>query len=182
LKPPCEAKHSIGLLHQGSYWFRPRQWWSSPGQTYALAADIIKRTCERAIDDHSEGLEIIGQVGSASPQNELNYLAFEAFTWHPEQTMDEWFHRRLASLYGDSGRARRFYQLVSDEGLSPDALRGAIREVELVRRKLTDARQARRWGDLAQELARRLALVKCGRTKPFGPGRLEGVEDVRIEF
>ena len=182
LKPPDGAQHSIGLLHQGSYWSGPRQWWGSPGQTYALVADIIQRTCARAIDDDSEGLEIIGQIGSTSPQNELNYLAFEAFTWHPEQTMDEWFNQRLARLYGGSDRAHRFYELASDDTVSADALRGAIQEVEQARQRLTDPRQARRWGYLAQELARRLALVQAGRTKPFGPGPLEGVEDVRIEF
>ena len=43
-------------------------------------------------------------------------------------------------------------------------------------------RQTRRWGNLAKELARRAALVKAGNVKPFGPGPLQGVENLKIEF
>jgi len=182
LKPPAGAKHSIGLLHQGSYWFGPRQWWNSPGQTYALIPDIIQQTCSRAIDDGSEGLEIVGQIGSASPQNDLNYLAFEEFTWHPKATMEQWVEKRLAVLYGDAKLAKRFLQLVGDETTSPEAIEAARTEADQIAARLTDPRQTRRWGNLAKELARRAALVKAGNVKPFGPGPLQGVENLKIEF
>jgi hypothetical protein len=182
LKPPEGARHSIGLLHQGSYWYAPKQWWGSPGQTYALVPDIIQRACARAIDDASEGLEIIGQIGPVSPQNELNYLAFEEFTWHPKLAKEQWIEKRLAPVYGDPTLARRFLQLVGDETTSRESIDAARTEAGQIAARLTDPRQVRRWNDLARELARRRALIEAGMTKPYGPGPLQGVEDVVIKF
>ena len=181
LKPPAGARHSIGLLHQGSYWYTPRQWWGSPGQTYALIPDIIQKACARAIDDGSEGLEIVGQIGSASPQNEMNYLAFEAFTWNPKLSWDEWFARRLPAIYGSEELARAFYELLADETVSTEAIEAARTKALSVAAELRDPRQVNRWKNLAEELRRRSALVKAGLTKPFGPGPLEGVEDVQLD-
>jgi hypothetical protein len=182
LKPPAGAKHSIGLLHQGSYWFGPRQWWGSPGQTYALVADIIRIACARAIDDKSEGLEIVGQIGSSSPANELNYLAFEAFTWNPRLSLDAWIDDRLAPLYGGSKRARRFYELAGDDTVVAQRLENAVQEAREIAQALSDPRQQRRWNNLVRELKRRQALAKAGQTKPFGPGSLAGVEELKIDF
>lgn len=182
LKPPRGAKHSIGLLHQGSYWSGPRQWWGSPGQTYALIADLIRITCARAGDDASEGLEIVGQIGSASPQNELNYLALESFTWNPKLSMKDWMEHRLAPIYGGPDLAGRFYELAGDETKEAGPVEAAAKEARGVADRLKDPRQVRRWLNLSRELARRHALIKAGKTQPFGPGRLEGVEDLQIAF
>ncbi len=182
LKPPVGATHSIGLLHQGSYWSQPRQWWGSPGQTYALIPDIIQQTCARAIEDASEGVVIVGQVGAASPQNDLNYLAFEDFTWNPRLSWDDWFANRLPAIYGSEQLARRFYELAGDETQSIEALESAREEALELATELEDPRQIRRWKNLAEELRRRLALVNAGMTQPYGPGPLEGIEDVQLDY
>ncbi len=180
LKPPPGAKHSIGLLHQGSFWDGPKQWWGSPGQTYALVPEIIQKACARAIKDESEGLEIVGQIGIASPQNELNYLAFEEFTWHPQQTMEGWIANRLPPLYGGVEKARRFIAIVSDATTDSDAIAQGQKEAEATASALTDPRQARRWSNLAMELSRRLDLAKLRRTKPFGPGPIPELQDLVV--
>lgn len=182
LKPPAGDEHAIGLLHQGSFWAGPTQWWGSPGQTYALVTDVIQRACARAIEDRSEGLEIVAQIGSVSPQNELNYLAFEEFTWHPKETVDEWIAKRLPPLYGGVERARRFYALVSDTTTDADVIEKARQEAEATAKTLTDPRQAQRWRNLATELSRRHALAKAGKTKAFGPGALQGVQDLSVPW
>ncbi len=184
LRPPAGARHSIGLLHQGSYWFGPAQWWGSPGQTYALIADVIQRTCARAFQDRSEGLEIVGQVGTASPQNELNYLAFEEFTWNPHQTLDGWITQRLPAIYGGAALARRFYDLTADPTTDPARIEAARDEANRTAEQLRDPRQARRWRQLATELGRRLALARAGKTKPYGPvaGSLEDAKDLSVPW
>lgn len=60
------------------------------GGTYSLVSNLIQQTRHRAIDDQSEGLQIMGQIGAASPQNELNYLALEAFSWNPQLDYQTW--------------------------------------------------------------------------------------------
>ena len=182
LKAPAGAQHSIGLLHQGSYWHTPSTWWASPGASYALIAELIQRTCKRANQDGSEGLEIVGHYGPASPQNELNYLAFEAFTWNPNLTLDQWFDNKLPNIYGSSALARQYYSLLSSATTDSEQLQKDINTAKEVAQKLTDARQAKRWNSLVRELSRRHALAAKGLAKPFGPGPLEGVEDVTIQF
>lgn len=182
LKPPAGTRSSIGLLHQGSFWDGPKQWWGSPGQTYALVPEVIQRACARAIKDDSEGLEVVGQVGPASPQNELNYLAFAEFAWHPTETVDGWVTKRLPPLYGGVEKARRFVALVSDATTDAATIAKAQKEAEATAAGLPDPRQARRWRNLGRELARRQALAAAGKTKGFGPQAIEGLQDVVVPW
>ena len=128
-----------------------------------MVTDLIQQTCQRAILDKSEGLQIVGQIGVASPQNELNYLAFEEFTWHPTETLEGWKSKRLPPLYGGVEKARRFLALVSDTTTDPTIIAKAHKEAETTATALTDPRQVRRWRNLALELSRRLALVTAGK-------------------
>lgn len=170
LRAPAGTNHSVGLLHQGSHWDVQRQWWGASaksdnafGGTYSLVTDLIQQTCQRAILDKSEGLQIVGQIGVASPQNELNYLAFEEFTWHPTETLDGWLTKRLPPLYGGVEKARRFFALVSDTTTDPTIIAKSHKEAEAAATSLTDPRQVRRWRNLALELSRRLALATAGK-------------------
>jgi hypothetical protein len=166
LRPPAGTNHSVGLLHQGSHWDVKRQWWGesdkSPvafGGTYSLICDLIWQTCRRAIEDGSEGLQIVGQIGIASPQNELNYLALEAFSWNPRLDYDTWIDQDLAPLYGGPKLSRRYFELVSSTTRQPEDIASHLREARQIFEKTADPRQARRWANLISELTRRQALT-----------------------
>ena len=167
LRPPAGTNHSVGLLHQGSHWDVRRQWWGESdksdkafGGTYSLVSDLIQQTCQRAIEDQSEGLQIVGQIGAASPQNELNYLALEAFSWNPQLDYQTWIDQELAPLYGGPKLSRRYYEIVSSITKDPLDIANHLREAEQNRAKAADPRQAWRWGNLLAELRRRQALVR----------------------
>jgi hypothetical protein len=119
---------------------------------------LIQQTCQRAIADESEGLEIVGQIGPTSPQNELNYLALEAFSWDPTLDYQTWIDRDLAPLYGGPELLRRYYELVSDITRRPEQIEGDLQEARQVIAILRDRRQARRWTNLTVELQRRHGL------------------------
>ncbi|GDY10646.1 MAG: hypothetical protein DWI21_08900 [Planctomycetota bacterium] len=166
LRPPTGTNHSVGLLHQGSHWDVKRQWWGESdksavafGGTYSLVSDLIQQTCHRAIADQSEGLQIIGQIGAASPQNELNYLALEAFSWNPQLDYQTWIDRELAPLYGGPKLSRRYYELVSNITKLPQEIASDIQEAQQTHTQMSDPRQARRWANLISELRRRQTLT-----------------------
>jgi hypothetical protein len=166
LRPPTGTKHSIGLLHQGSHWDVKRQWWGESaksdvafGGTYSLITDLIRQACHRAIKDQSEGLQIIGQIGPASPQNELNYLALEAFSWNPHLDHQTWIDRELAPLLGGPKLSRRYFELVSNVTTNPQEIASNLQEAQQTLTHFTDSRQARRWSNLVAELRRRQALL-----------------------
>lgn len=167
LRPPTGTNHSIGLLHQGSHWDVKRQWWGESdksavafGGTYSLICDLIQQTCHRAIADQSEGLQIIGQIGAASPQNELNYLALEAFSWNPQLDYQTWIDQELAPLYGGPMLSRRYFELVSNTTKQPAEIASDLHEAQQHHAKIADPRQARRWANLISELRRRQALTR----------------------
>ena len=165
LRPPVGTNHSVGLLHQGSHWDVKRQWWGesdkSPvafGGTYSLVCDLIQQTCRRAVEDQSEGLQIIGQIGIASPQNELNYLALEAFSWNPQLDYNAWIDVELAPLFGGPNLSRRYFELISSTTKQPQGIANDLEEAQQILARITDSRQARRWMKLVSELRRRAAI------------------------
>lgn len=89
------------------------------GGTYSLVSNLIQQTRHRAIDDQSEGLQIMGQIGVASPQNELNYLALEAFSWNPQLDYQTWIDQELAPLYRGPMLSQRYYDIVSSVTKDP---------------------------------------------------------------
>lgn len=165
LHAPAGTQHSVGLLHQGSHWDVKRQWWGKSaesenafGGTYSLVSDLIQQTCQRATQDQSEGIQIVGQIGAASPQNELNYLALEAFSWNPRLDYRTWIDRELAPLYGGPDLSRSFYEIVSNDTQDAPRIARDLRLAQQTLAKLADPRQARRWSNLVLELRRRQAL------------------------
>jgi hypothetical protein len=172
LRPP--TKHSVGLLHQGSQWMaadsrRPHGsdvWWTkSPrgnntGERYVEISELIRYTCQRCAEEGLEGLEILGEVSDASPANEVNYLAFEEFTWHPRKTMDEFVRDRLSHVYGSLEDARRFLAIVRSSERNLSTLTKDLHLAdETSNNRQFNARQRRRWTNLRAELARRISLL-----------------------
>jgi hypothetical protein len=164
LRPP--TKHSIGLLHQGSQWHGSDVWWTrSPrsngtGERYVDISELIRYTCSRCAEEGLEGLEILGEVSDASPANELNYLAFEEFTWHPKKSMDDFVRDRLARAYGSVEDARRFLRMArSTEKSLPALVKDLNTAEEISTNRQFNSRQRRRWANLKAEVARRISLL-----------------------
>ncbi len=163
-KPPATtAKDQIGLLHHGSLWgspVDPARWWAtSPATTGAWNDEystLFPFVCGRTAQAKMGGIAITGQNGNQCPQHDLNYLAFEYFSWHPERTYDDFKRDRLAPSFGGSERVDLYLKLLRDTSKAPveiEALRS--RAVETSKAKDLDVRQRTRWVNLAGELARR---------------------------
>ena len=163
VKPP--TCHSIGLLHQGSQWWGGARWWSATawgndvGARYEEMVETIRYTAQRVFEEGLEGVEILGEVSPTSPQNELNYLAFEEFCWHPHRSVQEFIDQRLNRFYGNRELGRRFVETVLADERTPRELRRRQAEaLDLAEDRSLTPEQRERWGDLARELARRLAI------------------------
>lgn len=159
-------KHAIGLLHQGSSDVGSELWWTrsardnNTGERFVEISELIRYTCQRCAEEGLEGVEITGEVGDGSPANELNYLALEEFSWHPHRPMREFVRSRLANLYGGPEEAERYVSLVRT---SEPSVAGLLKQTglacEISRNRQFNARQRRRWENLASDLARRASLV-----------------------
>lgn len=164
VRPPTQ--NSIGLIHQGSVVWKGSHWWSATswgndtGGRYDEVVDIVHYTAQRCKEEGLQGMEMMGEVSPTSPQNELNYLALEEFSWHPDRSMNEFIETRLSRFYGGRRLAKQFVTLVISDENDPKALirhYGHAQEVAADRALSTQQRE--RWGNLAREIARRLSLV-----------------------
>jgi hypothetical protein len=170
-KPPTAAfADHIGLLHHGSLWGAPveaARWWTGPGAMLDDCSTVIQFVCGRVKSCGLPGLVIKGQTGVASPANELNYLAFEYFSWHPDRTYEQFLDDRLTACYGGTDRARLFLKLLRNTTK-------VVGQIETDRQTAAgmaaasdlDLRQRARWRNLADELTRRLSLLPPPTTSP----------------
>jgi len=123
-------------------------------------SELIRYTCTRCAEEGLEGLEIQGEVSDDSPANELNYLAFEEFTWHPRLSMDDFVKNRLSPIYGSHEDAQRFIKMVrSTERSLPSLLKDLHQADEISNNRQFNSRQRQRWANLRSELARRISLL-----------------------
>src|SRR5262249_16923389 len=102
------------------------------------------------------GLVITGQTGSQFPAHELNYLALEYFSWHPERTYEQFQRDRLEPCYGGAERAALFLKLLHNTAKTPADIEVVRLQAELAGPASDlDMRQRARWANLTAELARR---------------------------
>ena len=165
LRPP--TKHSIGLIHQGT-WEAPTRWWSKAGklinvdamQRYEPVVELLHYAARRSQEEGLEGLVFGGETSSAVAAADLNYLALEEFTWHPSRDWEEFTQGRLARVYGNCERARLFLNLLESPEREPKKLSNAYwQATEQSEDRALSPRQKQRWRNLAYEMARRLALA-----------------------
>ena len=102
LKPP--TRHNLGYLH----------WCNTSTKTEDnFYLTEVQQICRQAAAIGFEGLDTYGELPDTRPNAELFYLAWEAFLWQPEMTLDEFIDRRLARLYGGSKPARELLKLLA---------------------------------------------------------------------
>lgn len=98
------AHHNLGYLH----------WCNSSTHTqddFYLAE--IQAICRQAAGVGFEGLDTYGELSDQLPNAEIFYLAWEAFLWQPEMSIDEFLDRRLGRLYGGPDAARRLLEIIA---------------------------------------------------------------------
>jgi len=97
------ARHNVGYLH----------WCNSSTHTENdFYLDQIRRICQAAATVGFEGLDTYGELSDERPNAEIFYLAWEAWLWNPDMTVEEFVDRRLGRLYGGSAAARRLLEII----------------------------------------------------------------------
>ncbi len=101
LKPP--TRHNVGYLH----------WCNTSTNTEDnFYLREVQQICQMAAGAEFEGLDTYGELPDTRPNAELFYLAWEAFLWQPDMSLDEFIERRLGRLYGGSRAARALVELM----------------------------------------------------------------------
>lgn len=97
------ARHSLGYLH----------WCNVSSRTeHDFYLDRIRSICRNAAAAGFEGLDFYGELSDERPNAEMGYLAWEAFLWNPDMTLDEFADQRLARLYGGQQAARALLEII----------------------------------------------------------------------
>jgi hypothetical protein len=149
------ARHNLGYLH----------WCNSSTNTqddFYLAE--IQAICRQAAGVGFEGLDTYGELSDQLPNAEIFYLAWEAFLWQPEMSIDEFLDRRLGRLYGGPAAARRLLEIIA---LVRNKAQRETGEHCLQARQLAVAARAaaapggrRRWDRLVAYLDRQVGAVE----------------------
>ena len=97
------ARHDLGYLH----------WCNRSTHTEDdFYLDRVRDICRNAAAAGIEGLDTYGELSPARPNVELFYLAWEAFLWDPEMTIEAFIAGRMARLYGGAGPARALLDVI----------------------------------------------------------------------
>ncbi|MFN0054275.1 MAG: hypothetical protein ACKV0T_19030 [Planctomycetales bacterium] len=168
--PRSRFRDEIGLLHHGSVWgtpMDPARWWSSPGAWNDEYSTLFPFICRRIAQARLGGLVITGQTGNQCPAHELNFVALEYFSWHPERSYEEFQRDRLNPLYGGAARSQLYLKLVRSTTKVVSELQRECAQARHESQAIDlDVRQRARWENLAGELVRRdklaLALANQG--------------------
>jgi hypothetical protein len=164
-KPPAASfKEHVGLLHHGSIWglpVDPARWWASPGAWADEYSTILPFVSQRAASSGVNGIVITGQTGAQFPVHDLNYVALEYFTWHPDRSYQQFRKDRLDVCYGGADRADLFLKLLRGTSKLPAEIEaGRQQAIQAGAAKDLDVRQHARWKNLADELARRKSMAE----------------------
>ena len=91
------TRHNVGYLH----------WCNRSTHTEDdFYLGRIRDICRHAAAAGFDGLDTYGELSPERPNVELFYLAWEAFLWDPEMTIDTFVEKRLSTLYGGIEPAR----------------------------------------------------------------------------
>ncbi|NUQ65481.1 MAG: discoidin domain-containing protein [Pirellulales bacterium] len=166
------ARHNIGYLH----------WCNTSTDTEDdFYLEQVRDICRNAASAGFEGLDTYGELAADRPNAELFYLAWEAFLWDPEMTVDAFIEQRLSRLYGGHEPARKLMAILPLVRTAKD--REKIENLVQARQVAQSARGEAsadghaRWNRLIayldrheqaelqerEELKRREAEVRCGR-------------------
>ena len=143
------AQHNLGYLH----WCN-----TSTGTENDFYLQRVQVICRQAAAAGFEGLETYGELPDTWPNAEIFYLAWEAFLWDPEMTVDDFVGQRLARLYGGRGAADALPEIISLVRTSKDRESPSnctrARELGEAARGVASADGHERWDRLVSLLVR----------------------------
>ena len=97
------AKHNIGYLH----------WCNSSTDTEDdFYLEQVRAVCRQAAAAGLEGLDTYGELSDRRPNADIFYLAWEAFLWDPEMTIEQFVDERLGPLFGGAEAARTWLDVM----------------------------------------------------------------------
>jgi hypothetical protein len=144
------ARHNIGYLH----------WCNRSTHTEDdFYLEQVRAICRQAAAAGLEGLDTYGELPDWRPSAEIFYLAWEAFLWDPEMSIEQFADRRLAPLYGGPSAARAVVEIIplvrtASERKKPDNCARA-RELAQAARRTASPNGRLRWDRLLADLDRR---------------------------
>lgn len=98
-----KAKHNVGYLH-----------WCN-GSTHTeddFYLERVRDICRNAAATGFEGLDTYGELPDTKLNAEISYLAWEAFLWQPEMTLEQFAEERLGRIYGGGRAARALLEII----------------------------------------------------------------------
>ncbi|MBN1344857.1 MAG: discoidin domain-containing protein [Phycisphaerae bacterium] len=143
------AKHNIGYLH----------WCNTSTHTEDdFYLWRVRDICRQAAGAGCEGLDTYGEVSDERVNAEIFYLAWEAFLWDPEMTVERFVDERLGRLYGGAEAARALLEIIPlvrtrGDRAVPEKC-GKARAIAAAARAKSDASGHVRWDRLIGELER----------------------------
>jgi hypothetical protein len=148
------AKHNIGYLHWCNY---------SSNTENDFYLQRVRDICRNAKAAGMEGLDTYGELPSDKLNAEIFYLAWEAFLWKPEMTVEEFVETRLGRIYGGAKAASVWLEiipLIRTQKLREDVknLDKAIKLAESARNSSSPAGY-KRWDKLIGNLKRDRKLL-----------------------
>ena len=97
------ARHNIGYVH----------WCNVSSNTaHHFFLTQIHDLCRKAVAAGFEGIDAYGELSADRPNVEITYLAWEAFLWNPEMTLEQFADQRLARIYGGEKAARILLEII----------------------------------------------------------------------
>ena len=72
----------------------------------------VRNICTNAKRAGFEGLDTYGELDPERPNAELFYLAWEAFLWDPDMSIERFVDQRLGRLYGGKEAARKLLEIL----------------------------------------------------------------------
>jgi len=142
-------QRNIFRTHMGSQW---------NGERYELVARRFAEMARLAYETGMKGLTIFGEVSAFETVNEINYLAFARFGYHPTLSWDAFVRDDLGLLFGGTAEAEKYLQLLSVPARALELEHAAAEAREIAHSSSGDA--CRRWVWLQNRLFRKRAMVR----------------------
>ena len=97
------AVHNVGYLH----------WCNISTHTEDdFYLERVRDICRDAAAAGLEGLDTYGELPDTKLNAEIFYLAWEAFLWQPEMTLEQFAEERLGRIYGGPEAARALLEII----------------------------------------------------------------------
>jgi hypothetical protein len=149
------AKHSLGYLH----------WCNSSTHTEDdFYLEQVRSICRNAATVGIEGLDTYGELSDERPNAEIFYLAWEAWLWDPDMTVDQFIDQRLARPYGGPKAARMLLDIIplvrTRQLRSNPANRAKARALAETGRSAAESAGRAKWDKLIGYLDRQEHLAK----------------------